>query len=225
MSEESGAVMRVDDKKLFIGSLTHSMNEATILEYFKTFGDIVDVKLIKNSLTGVSRCFAFVTFLEEDGLEAALSAPQHTLDGASICCGRARGKPGKTFVGNLGSITSQALQAHFQQFGTVLEVVRPVDKITNEEKNYAFVTFARDEDARKLIRLGSSCINGQRVCVRSVSRRDGEGWGRRVSAWRQSGRLQQWWWENEDLHDYHCYGGLLKMFSEPWPGCGMAFSS
>ena len=57
------------------------------------------------------------------------------------------------------------------QFGSVVEVIRPVDKLRGDApKNFCFVTFEREEPARKLVKEGSTIIKGHQVVVSRVGR-------------------------------------------------------
>ena len=50
-------------------------------------------------------------------------------------------------------------------------MVRPIDKSKNDEpKNFCFVTFAREEPARKLVKEGFTIIKGHQVVVSRVGR-------------------------------------------------------
>ena len=50
-------------------------------------------------------------------------------------------------------MSKEEIQAHFEQFGEVVEVVRPVDKQKNNEpKTFAFITFAREDAAKQLVK-------------------------------------------------------------------------
>ena len=51
------------------------------------------------------------------------------------------------------TMSKEEIQAHFEQFGEVVEVVRPVDKQKNNEpKTFAFITFAREDAAKQLVK-------------------------------------------------------------------------
>ena len=60
---------------------------------------------------------------------------------------------------------------NFLQFGSVVEVIRPVDKMRGDApKNFCFVTFEREEPARKLVKEGFTIIKGHQVVVSRVGR-------------------------------------------------------
>ena len=56
---------------IFIGNLSHEINEMNLMDIFKEFGLVNSVKVVKDSYTGKFRGFGFVEmFSESDGLNA-----------------------------------------------------------------------------------------------------------------------------------------------------------
>merc|ERR1719283_484343 len=135
-------------------------------------------------MTGRSRGFAFIVFKDLSGIEAALAQTAHVVKGKKVTCKKAEARQGKVYVGKLppgDSLSKEDLQAHFEQFGSVVEVVRPVDKMKNNEpKTFAFITFAREDAAKQLIKQGETTINGETVQIKKVTPKEpmgGAGWG------------------------------------------------
>merc|ERR1719192_2074146 len=77
----------------------------------------------------------------------------------------------KIYVGKLPpeGCTDQDIRTHFEQFGTVVEVIRPVDKAKNDEpKNFAFVTFQNEEISKKLVKLGEDVMCKTKIVIKPV---------------------------------------------------------
>ena len=78
------------------------------------------------------------------------------VQGKKVTCKKAEARQGKIYVGKLPAgeaMSKENLEAHFAQFGEVVEVVRPVDKMKNNEpKSFAFITFAREDAAKTLVK-------------------------------------------------------------------------
>ena len=78
------------------------------------------------------------------------------MQGKKVTCKKAEARQGKIYVGKLPAgetMSKEEIQAHFEQFGEVVEVVRPVDKQKNNEpKTFAFITFAREDAAKQLVK-------------------------------------------------------------------------
>jgi len=171
-----------DDRKLFVGGLPQEAKDTDIQEYFGTFGETENINLKTDPNTGRSRGFAFILFKDVEGLTAATGQEAHVVKGKKITCKKAEAKQGKIYLGNLPpeGISNEDIETHFATFGSVAEVVRPVDKSKNNEpKNFAFVTFDREETAKQLVKEGSTTINGIALTIKKVTPKDGGGWGGR----------------------------------------------
>ncbi len=64
--------MTTNNKKLFVGNLPFSATEDQLRDMFGQYGEIVDVKLISDRMTGRSKGFAFVEFADEASAQAAI---------------------------------------------------------------------------------------------------------------------------------------------------------
>lgn len=101
------------------------------------------------------------------------------------------------YVGKLPpgeAMSKEELQEHFSQYGEVVEVVRPVDKMKNNEpKTFAFITFAREDTAKQLVKQGSTELGEYSLEIKKVTPKDpsgggyqgwgGAGWGGAGGGW------------------------------------------
>ena len=72
-------------KKLFVGSLSWNTTDEGLLQAFEAFGEVTEAKVITDRETGRSRGFGFVTFVEGEAADTAISAMDGTeLDGRTI---------------------------------------------------------------------------------------------------------------------------------------------
>ena len=103
-------------------------------------------------------------------------------------CKKAEARQGKIYVGKLpvDEISNQDLSDHFSQvdqfllwsnsfwfvvfkFGSVVEVIRPVDKLRDDApKNFCFITFDKEEPARQLVFKGTTSLKGHQLVVSRV---------------------------------------------------------
>jgi heterogeneous nuclear ribonucleoprotein A1/A3 len=60
------------NKTLYIGNLSYRADEQDLERAFENFGEIEDIALMREPVTGKSRRFAFVTFEIDDALKPAL---------------------------------------------------------------------------------------------------------------------------------------------------------
>ena len=83
-------------------------------------------------------------------------------------------KPGKIYVGKLpdSGVGEDEIKEHFSQFGTVSQVIRPIDwRKDNTLKNFCFVTFEKERVAKKLIEEGTCDIGGHKIQIKKVPSR------------------------------------------------------
>jgi len=168
----AAAAAAEDDRKLFVGGLPQDAKEADIKEHFGQFGAIgpQGVNLKTDASTGRSRGFAFVVFEETEGVEKAVAAATHNIKGKDVAVKKAQAKTGKVYVGKLKpELTDEQIKEFFSQYGTINQVEQPFDKVKNERKNFCFITFDKEETAKKLLKEGSVSINGNELEIKKVT--------------------------------------------------------
>uniref|UniRef100_A0A0K2SVT0 RRM domain-containing protein n=1 Tax=Lepeophtheirus salmonis TaxID=72036 RepID=A0A0K2SVT0_LEPSM len=144
-----------EDRKIFVGGLCWETGEVQLKEYFSQFGEIESANLKLNSVTGKSRCFAFVLFKDTESVSKVLQNT-HAINSKKVDVKRAKAKPGKVFFGGLHpeSPSEEELKEYFSHFGNILEFEIPQDKIKNERKSFGFVTFEKEESMKKVLKVG-----------------------------------------------------------------------
>lgn len=94
---------QVNPKKLFVGNLSYSTDEAGLRAAFSAFGEVIDVKIVTDYGTGRSKGFAFVEFSEEEMAQAAIEGlNEKELDGRTIFVKVAQPKQPRTDRGDRG---------------------------------------------------------------------------------------------------------------------------
>ena len=78
-TEGAAPVVHEDDKKLFVGALPQEAKDSDIKEYFESYGEVENINLKMDPMTGRSRGFAFVVFKTVEGIEAALQQTAHVV--------------------------------------------------------------------------------------------------------------------------------------------------
>jgi len=207
-------VIHEDDRKLFCGALPQEAKDSDVKEYFEQFGAIDQVTLKMDPMTGRSRGFAFIVFKEQSSLEAAVANTAHVVKGKKVTCKKAEARQGKIYVGKLppgDALSKEDIQAHFSQHGEVVEVVRPNDKQKdNEPKTFCFITFAREEVAKNLVKQGEVTIGEHTVEIKKVTPKDQGGYNQGGYGPPMGG------WGYPDPYAYGGYGG----YGDPYGGYG-----
>ena len=70
--------------KIYVGNLSYSTTENDLQELFSAYGDITEVRLIKDHETGRSKGFAFITFGSKDAMQASLEKNGEDFGGRNL---------------------------------------------------------------------------------------------------------------------------------------------
>lgn len=207
-----------DDRKLFVGGLPQEAKDTDVKEYFGTFGEIENINLKTDPHTGRSRGFAFIVYKEAQGVIAATQDPAHVVKGKKVTCKKAEARPGKIFLGKVpDEVSEDDIKEHFASYGTVTELVRPIDKTNNDKpKNFCFLTFDREEVAKKLVKEGECTIKGEKISIKRVTPKEGPGsFGGGRGGY---GGFSGGWGYADPYAGYGGYGG----YGDPYGGYGYA---
>ncbi|XP_076325829.1 RNA-binding protein squid-like isoform X1 [Tachypleus tridentatus] len=227
---ETGKGKTDDDRKLFVGGISWDTQTHDLKNYFSKYGEVTDVNIKTDPNTGKSRGFAFVTFALQESVEAVFKDATHSVKGKQIDPKRAKARPGikKIFVGGLDPEMSESdIRAYFEQYGKVEAIELPVDKVKNQRRQFAFITFESEESVKEITKQPKQMIGNKECDVKKAtskpdprSMRGGfmGGWGApRGGAGRGRGRggyqTQEWGGDQG-------YGGYNQSYSSYNPGYG-----
>jgi len=173
---ENAAAQDEDERKLFVGGLPQDAKDPEIREYFSKYGEIDVITLKTDQNTGRSRGFAFVVFKSVEGVDAACAVPEHTVKNKKVAVKKAQAKQGKVYVGKLKpELSDDEIKTHFSQFGTIANIEQPFDKTKNERKNFCFITFEKEEVAKRLLKEGTCFVNGHELEIKRVNTKPSQG--------------------------------------------------
>ena len=68
--------------KCFLGGLSYSTTDESLRAYFSPFGQIEDVHVVRDRMTGASRGFGFVKFFDMGIQQRVIDMHEHVIDGA-----------------------------------------------------------------------------------------------------------------------------------------------
>ena len=95
----------------------------------------------------------------------------------------------KIYVGNLSySLDESSLRTHFNEFGEIVEVAFPKDRVTGRPRGFAFITFSDTKGAESALKLDGQDISGRKVVVKFALERKPAGAGGRRSDTRDDSR-------------------------------------
>lgn len=70
--------------RVFLGGIPWETTEERLKDYFMTFGDLVEVVIMKDKFTGRSRGFGFLVFADPTVAERLLLDSKHNIDGRIV---------------------------------------------------------------------------------------------------------------------------------------------
>ena len=83
----------VRGNKIYIGNLNYELDTPDLKEAFSSYGEIIDVVVIKDKESGCSRGFGFVTFASHSSAREALNMHGQELNGRRMRVKLAEAKP------------------------------------------------------------------------------------------------------------------------------------
>lgn len=176
----SGVFGGDDTTKIFVGGLGWETTQDELRGYFEKFGTVTDCLIKTDPTTGRPRGFGFVLFAESSAVDRVINEGPHTLSGKTINPKRA--KPlgpepvKKVFVGGLDPNTpEEQVREYFEKFGTIEELILPMDKMTNTRKSFAFVTFEKPETVDEICQTPMHNIGDKSVEVKKATDKPGLG--------------------------------------------------
>lgn len=138
---------------LYVGNLYPELKEMELFSLFNPFGKINSVRIMKNTYTGESRCFGFVTFEKVDDARAAqerLNNYEYMLREIRVYFKKnlKQANPDKNFViKNLDkAVTSRQLAEEVCKYGNVISCFVKKDEVNGklESLGYGYVQFEDD---------------------------------------------------------------------------------
>ncbi|XP_037796238.1 heterogeneous nuclear ribonucleoprotein 27C-like isoform X4 [Penaeus monodon] len=169
--------------KMFVGGLSWETTQESLQRYFGQYGEVIDCVVMKNSETGRSRGFGFVTFADPNKVDVVLKSGPHELDGRTIdpkaCNPRSmqkqkkNGNWPKVFLGGLPSnLTETDLRNFFSRYGAVMEVVIMFDQEKKKSRGFGFLSFETEEAVDRAVAEHFVNINGKQVEIKKAEPRD-----------------------------------------------------
>jgi len=167
-------------RKVFVGSLNYSSTEESLRDHFSKYGELVDCVIMKESKSGKSRGFGFVTYSDSSMVDEMMKHRPHKLDGRELETKRATpreeaGKPGaemttkKLFVGAIKEgMTDEHLREYFCKYGIIEDCIVMKEKETNKSRGFGFVTFDDYDPVDKIVLEKNHIVNNQTVAVKKA---------------------------------------------------------
>jgi len=148
--EVEGHVIRVDlamasksfdnKKAVFLGNLDFKVEEEDVRKLFSKCGEIDNVRLVRDSSTGIGKGFGYVNFINAESVDFALRFVNQEICGRKVRVTRAvrKAKPGKIIAPNSGKVhkknknakTSQGQTKRSKEFRKIKEAAKPFQGVS-----------------------------------------------------------------------------------------------
>eukprot|EP00088_Acartia_fossae_P067941 TRINITY_DN8529_c0_g1_i2.p1 TRINITY_DN8529_c0_g1~~TRINITY_DN8529_c0_g1_i2.p1 ORF type:complete len:602 (+),score=186.33 TRINITY_DN8529_c0_g1_i2:114-1919(+) len=160
---------KYQESKIFVGNLDENDTKDDLRNCFERFGNILDAFIMKDGVTGKSKCFGFVVFDSVKSMENCLANKPHRMGRNELEVKRAAPKkqygPGmkrkfdededdvvegehillrKLYVGSIPiSFREDEVQEYFEKFGKTVECELQKYRDTGKSKGMCFITFEK----------------------------------------------------------------------------------
>lgn len=196
-ADQAKDLPKEDEVKLYVGNLSYSTTRAHLNDEFGKYGEITDVFLPTDRMSGRPRGFGFVTFSTKASADEAIANLNgKDLDGRTITVNypkprgesSAGGRGGgaakndkedvKLYVGNLSFDTSkESLQKLFEQHGTVTDCFLPENRDTGKPRGFGFVTMPTKDAEKAIEAVNGFEFDGRTLRVNEARGRYDSGYG------------------------------------------------
>ncbi|KAH9313249.1 hypothetical protein KI387_028284 [Taxus chinensis] len=153
-----------EEAKLYVGNLPFNVDTQSLGELFEGAGNVLDVNLITDRITGNSRGFAFVTMSNTEEADTGIEKfNQYSYEGRILTVRKATprgtrvegpqyGSMCRVYVGNLPwQADDRTLLQMFSEHGKVLEARIVYDKDTGRSRGFGFVTYSSENEVNDAI--------------------------------------------------------------------------
>lgn len=165
-----------DNCKMFIGGLNWETTEENLKDYFTKYGEVIELKIMKDPNTGRSRGFGFLTFNDPKSVDEVVRT-QHVLDGKVIDPKRSipreeQDKTGKIFVGGIGAdVRPKEFEEFFLQYGSIIDAQLMLDKDTGRSRGFGFVTYDSPEAVDRVCQSKYIEFKGKQIEIKRAQPR------------------------------------------------------
>jgi len=167
---------RLTQNRVIIKGLPNTVDEQLLLEEFRVCGQIVDVKLNRNT-RGEFRGSAFIAFKNESGVTSALARDGCECAGETIMVQKATPPAPKlqVYVGRLHyEADKETLHKDFGECGEITNLRMLQDKSSGKFKGVVFVTYADQAGVDAALKYDGTIYSGRKICVRLSDASKGE---------------------------------------------------
>jgi RNA recognition motif-containing protein len=161
-----------DGGKVFVSGMSPYTDEVRMSAFFSQFGAVREARVMRDKLTHESRCFGFVTFVDDRVVDALVNGAELAIDGRAVQLKRALAMDATAprhpeadaeqdeltlFIGRIPAhVTDVRLRDTFAQFANVDSAQVMKDRLSGASRGFGFVRFHSLTDVDSILRIHSS---------------------------------------------------------------------
>uniref|UniRef100_A0A7N1A3D9 RRM domain-containing protein n=1 Tax=Kalanchoe fedtschenkoi TaxID=63787 RepID=A0A7N1A3D9_KALFE len=157
--------------EIFVGGLLKDVSEEALRDCCETYGEIYEIRLVKNKETGESKGYAFISFTSKSAAQKAIEDLHNKVfEGKTLRCSLSESKY-RLFIGNVPkALTEDQFRKIIEETGPGSENIELIKDPQNPSRNrgFAFVEYYNNACAdysRKKMSSGSFKLEGNTPTV------------------------------------------------------------
>ncbi|KAI1714111.1 RNA recognition motif domain-containing protein [Ditylenchus destructor] len=144
--------------------LSPKTTDESLREFYSKFGGLTQCEVRKDPKSGQSNGCGYVTFTTKNGLDCALDAEPHVIDGTEVFLQYVTGEMDLWIPRVPDGITQEMLQGFFSQFGEVRDI-RPLS--LKNQPGHVYVCFSSLDEANRALEARPHIIDGKVLQTKS----------------------------------------------------------
>ncbi|KAL1206166.1 Heterogeneous nuclear ribonucleoprotein 1 [Cardamine amara subsp. amara] len=165
--------MESDQGKLFIGGISWDTDENLLREYFSSFGEVLQVTVMREKATGRPRGFGFVAFSDPAVIDRVLQ-DKHHIDNRDVDVKRAMSREEQSPAGRSGNFNASRNFDSGANVRTkkIFVGVIMIDQTTQRPRGFGFVSFDSEDSVDLVLHKTFHDLNGKQVEVKRALPKD-----------------------------------------------------
>ncbi|KAJ4967033.1 hypothetical protein NE237_018882 [Protea cynaroides] len=175
-SIRSTADRDISHRKIFVHGLAWDTTSESLTAAFKTYGEIEDLKVVTDRVTGKAKGYGFVIFKTRAGAKKALKQPQKKINNRVTSCQLASIGPipavqnqqdttgRKIYVSNVNfDADPEKLRSFFAKFGEIEMGPMGFDVLTGKPRGFALFLYKTQAGAKKALEEPYKMFEGHQL--------------------------------------------------------------
>ena len=169
--------MQAEMFRIFVGGLSYDVDNYRLKDAFNRFGNVKKALVIRDSESGQSKGYGFITMTDYSSFQAALSAEVYiggrwadlheVQSKGTLKQQDSKEQANKIFIGGiLQSTTDREIVSHFSSFGSVADCRILYDGKSGQSRGFCFLLFTDPQSVDRVFAVPNHHIQGKKVDIK-----------------------------------------------------------